>query len=80
MNSIINMIVSFSFSVLKFRSKTNVIATLQAAAGSALLLMPFFDGVFGSNTQVAGYLLIAKAIVDAVLRWNTTTSVEEKLK
>lgn len=80
MNRIINMIVSFSFSVLKFRSKTNVIATIQAAAGSAVLLIPFFDGVFGANTQIAGYILIAKSIVDAVLRWNTTKSVEEKLQ
>ena len=80
MNSAIKMIVSFAFSVLKMRSKTNVIAFLQAVAGAVLALMPFMDGVFGSNTQVAGYLLVAKSIVDAILRWNTTTSVAEKLK
>lgn len=80
MNSIINMIVSFSFSVLKLRSKTNVIATIQAMAGAALVFLPLLSGALGDNTAVAGYILVAKSVVDAVLRWNTTASVEEKLK
>ena len=79
MNTVVNLIVNFTFSVLKMKSKTNVLAFLQAVAGASIALLPFFDGVFGGNTQIAGYLLIAKSIVDAILRQATTKPLEDKL-
>lgn len=75
----INAIVSFVLSVLKLKSKTNILATVQAVAGGLVVIMPVFDQLLAGNNKLVGVAMILKSVVDAILRWKTTQSVQSKL-
>ncbi|MGP1665384.1 MAG: hypothetical protein ACTS5I_05635, partial [Rhodanobacter sp.] len=53
--------------------------TIVGIAGSLTVLLPVLTSWVGDNPKIAGGLAILAAVVGAVLRANTTKSLEAKI-
>lgn len=75
----IDAAVRFVKSVLLGKSKTNIWNTIVALAGTLAVVLPAVQTWVGGNAKIVGAIAIVSAVVQAVLREKTETSLTAKV-